>query len=95
MWKLAVALLAFASPPSIDGAPSSAATQEISSPIIGRWDIHIAQSGKTLPSWLEVADEITVTGGPNLEPGRKRFSRRGDVDVPTPDDGGRYFLDLA
>ena len=54
MWKFAVALLALASPRWIEGAPSSAATQELSSPIIGRWDIHIAQSGKTLPSWLEV-----------------------------------------
>ena len=54
MWKLAAALFALASLPSIDGAPSSSTTQEISSPIIGRWDIHIAQSGKTLPSWLEV-----------------------------------------
>ena len=54
MWKLAVALLAFASTPRVDVTPSLRETQEISSPVIGRWDIHIAAAGKTLPSWLEV-----------------------------------------
>src|SRR3954469_2602053 len=54
MWKLAPALLVLASPSGLDATPSSSAIQEISSPVIGRWDIHIASSGKTLPSWLEV-----------------------------------------
>src|SRR3954467_3088812 len=54
MWKLALAFLVLASPSRIDGPPSSSTIQEISSPVIGRWDIHIASSGKTLPSWLEV-----------------------------------------